>query len=155
MILLTLLWLTIPFGLGFTLYLLPQFRRSLSLLGAFLSIAYALFLFKINSPVTVNLLDNFGVSLILDPLAAFFILTNGLVTLAVILYCWQSDKTAFFYSQILILHSSINAAFVSSDLISLYVTLEVISIAAFLLITYPRSDRVLWVGMRYLFVSNV
>jgi multicomponent Na+:H+ antiporter subunit D len=82
-------------------------------------------------------------------------LTNGLVTLAVILYCWQSDKTAFFYSQILILHSSINAAFVSSDLISLYVTLEVISIAAFLLITYPRTDRVIWVGMRYLFVSNV
>ena len=155
MILLTLLWLTIPFGIGFTIYLLPQFRRSLSLLGAFLSIAYALFLFRINSPVTVNLLDNFGVSLILDPLAAFFILTNGLVTLAVILYCWQSDKTDFFYSQILILHSSINAAFISSDLISLYVALEVISIAAFLLITYPRSDHVLWVGMRYLFASNV
>ena len=155
MILLTLLWLTIPFGIGFTIYLLPQFRRSLSLLGAFLSIAYALFLFRMNSPVTVNLLDDFGVSLILDPLAAFFILTNGLVTLAVILYCWQSDKTAFFYSQILILHSSINAAFISSDLISLYVALEVISIAAFLLITYPRSDHVLWVGMRYLFASNV
>ena len=155
MILLTLLWLTIPFGIGFTIYLLPQFRRSLSLLGAFLSIAYALFLFRMNSPVTVNLLDDFGVSLILDSLAAFFILTNGLVTLAVILYCWQSDKTDFFYSQILILHSSINAAFISSDLISLYVALEVISIAAFLLITYPRSDHVLWVGMRYLFASNV
>ncbi|MFM7437983.1 MAG: hypothetical protein ACKO2V_05180 [Snowella sp.] len=96
MILLTLLWLTIPFAMGFTLYLLPQFRRSLSLLGAFLSIAYALFLFRMNSPVTVNLLDDFGVSLILDSLAAFFILTNGLVTLAVIFYCWQSDKTAFF-----------------------------------------------------------
>lgn len=155
MILLTLLWLTIPFGMGFALYLLPQFRRSLSLLGAFFSIAYAAFLFRLDSPLTVNLLDNFGVSLILDPLAAFFILSNGLVTLAVILYCWQSDKTAFFYSQTLILHSSVNAAFISSDLISLYVALEVISIAAFLLITYPRSDRVLWVGMRYLFVSNV
>ena len=88
MILLTLLWLTIPFGMGFALYLLPQFRRSLSLLGAFFSIAYAAFLFRLDSPLTVNLLDNFGVSLILDPLAAFFILSNGLVTLAVILYCW-------------------------------------------------------------------
>jgi multicomponent Na+:H+ antiporter subunit D len=155
MILLTLLWLTIPFGIGFVLYLFPQFRRSLSLLGAFCSVAYAVFLFRIDSPLTVNLLDDFGVSLILDSLAAFFILTNALVTLAVLLYCWQSDKTAFFYSQILILHSSVNAAFISSDLISLYVALEVVGIAAFLLITYPRSDRVLWVGMRYLFVSNV
>ncbi len=32
--------------------------------------------------------------------------------------------------------------------------LEVISIASFLLIAYPRSDRSIWVGLRYLFVSN-
>ncbi|NET55274.1 MAG: cation:proton antiporter [Symploca sp. SIO2E6] len=32
--------------------------------------------------------------------------------------------------------------------------MEVISIAAFLLIAYPRTDRSIWVGLRYLFVSN-
>lgn len=42
-----------------------------------------------------------------------------------------------------------------SDFISLYVALEVISIAAFLLIAYSRTDRSIWVGLRYLFVSNV
>ncbi|MFM6532393.1 MAG: proton-conducting transporter membrane subunit, partial [Dolichospermum sp.] len=40
------------------------------------------------------------------------------------------------------------------DFISLYVALEVSGIAAFLLIAYPRSDRSIWVGLRYLFVSN-
>jgi multicomponent Na+:H+ antiporter subunit D len=88
-------------------------------------------------------------------LAGFFILTNGLVTAAVIFYCWSSAKTPFFYAQTLILHGSVNASFACSDFISLYVALEVISIATFLLIAYPRSDRSIWVGLRYLFVSNV
>jgi len=53
------------------------------------------------------------------------------------------------------LHGSINAAFVCADFISLYVALEVSGIAAFLLIAYPRSDRSIWVALRYLFISNV
>jgi multicomponent Na+:H+ antiporter subunit D len=90
-----------------------------------------------------------------DQLSGFFILTNALVTAAVILYCWRnSDKTAFFYAQTIIVHGSVNAAFASTDFISLYVALEVSGIAAFLLIAYPRSDRSIWVALRYLFISN-
>ena len=104
--------------------------------------------------MTLNLLDSFGIKLIADELSAYFIITNAIVTAAVALYCWRSDKTAFFYAQMIIVHGSLNAAFVCADFISLYVALEVSGIAAFLLIAYPRSDRSIWVGLRYLFVSN-
>jgi len=67
----------------------------------------------------------------------------------------QPIKQLFFYGQILILHASINACFVSTDFINLYVALEVSGIAAALLIAYPRSDRAIWIALRYLFVSNV
>jgi multicomponent Na+:H+ antiporter subunit D len=87
-------------------------------------------------------------------LSGYFILTNALVTAAVIIYCWPTDKTAFFYAQILMVHGSLNAAFASTDFISLYVGLEVSGIAAFLLIAYPRTDRSIWVALRYLFISN-
>ncbi|NEQ24401.1 MAG: hypothetical protein F6K28_35875, partial [Microcoleus sp. SIO2G3] len=117
--------------------------------------AYSIGLFLASEPMTLRLLNNFGVSLLLDPLASFFILTNALVTTAVIFYCWQSDRSPFFFAQTLILHGSVNAALVCSDLISLYVALEVLSIAAFLLIAYPRTDRSIWVGLRYLFISNI
>jgi multicomponent Na+:H+ antiporter subunit D len=116
--------------------------------------AYALALFWQGVPFEWHLLDNFGVILIADELSAFFILTNALVTLAVILYCWHSGRTTFFYIQTIILHGSVNAAFICADLMSLYVALEVIGIAAFLLIAYPRTGRSLWVALRYLFVSN-
>lgn len=152
---LTLIWIAFPFFVGFTIYLLPRLDRFLALFGALVSAAFAIRLFIELSPLTLRLLDNFGVSLLVDPLAGFFILTNALVTAAVVLHCWRSDKTPFFYAQTLILHGSVNAALACSDFISLYVALEVLSIAAFLLIAYPRSDRSIWVGLRYLFVSNV
>jgi multicomponent Na+:H+ antiporter subunit D len=155
MINITIAWIALPFFLGFVIFLFPKLDRYLSLGIALASTGYALQLFVYSSPLTLQLLDNFGVTLAIDQLSAYFILTNGLVTLAVILYCWYSDKSAFFYAQIAMLHGSVNATFVSSDLISLYVALEVLSIAAFLLIAYPRTDRSIWVGLRYLFVSNV
>ncbi|MCY7332929.1 MAG: cation:proton antiporter [Pseudanabaena sp. CAN_BIN31] len=152
---LTLIWIVLPFFVGFIIYLLPKGDRYLSLIGSFASALYVIPLFVQQTPINLQLLDNFGVSLIIDPLTGFFILTNALVTAAVIIYCWHSDRTAFFYAQVLILHGSVNAAFACSDFMSLYVALEVIGIATFLLIAYPRSDRSIWIGLRYLFVSNV
>jgi multicomponent Na+:H+ antiporter subunit D len=152
---LTLMWIAFPFLVGFIIYLFPKVDRYLSLCVALVSGAYAVQLFERQTPLTMRLLDHFGVSLVLDPLAGFFILTNALVTAAVIFYCWGKGKTTFFYAQTLILHGSVNAAFACSDFVSLYVALEVISIATFLLIAYPRTDRSIWVGLRYLFISNV
>jgi multicomponent Na+:H+ antiporter subunit D len=150
----TIAWIVLPFVIGFTLYLLPKFYRYQALVVAVISAGYGLYLCLKPSPLTLQLLDNFGVTLIADRLSGFFILTNALVTAAVIIYCWGSDKTAFFYMQAILLHGSVNATFICADFISLYVALEVISIGAFLLIAYPRSDRSIWVALRYLFVSN-
>ncbi len=151
----TILWLALPFFMGFVIYLLPQLDRILALGMTLVSTAYALQIFFASSPLNIQLLDNFGVTLTIDQLSSFFIFTNALVTAAVIIYCWQTGKSTFFYMQTIILHGSVNATFVSADFISLYVALEVISIASFLLIAYTRSDRSIWVGLRYLFVSNV
>ncbi|MEG4169375.1 MULTISPECIES: cation:proton antiporter [unclassified Microcoleus] len=151
---LTLAWIGLPFFVGFSIYLIPKFDKYLAIFGALASAAYAFQLFVMPSAVTLELLDNFSVTLLVDRLSGYFILTNALVTAAVIIYCWPTDKTAFFYAQILMVHGSLNAAFASSDFISLYVGLEVSGIAAFLLIAYPRTDRSIWVALRYLFISN-
>ncbi|MGK7879099.1 MAG: cation:proton antiporter [Crocosphaera sp.] len=151
---LTIIWIALPLFIGFSIYLLPSICRYLALGVGIISLAYGLNTSILSVPLDINLLDNFGVILLIDNLSGFFILTNALVTLGVILYCWHSDKTSFFYTQVIILHGSVNAAFICADFISLYVALEVISIAAFLLIAYPRSDRSIWVALRYLFVSN-
>jgi len=153
---LTIAWIALPLFVGFSIYLFPKLDRYLTLGVALVSVGYALqLLFVVKAPLTLQLLDSFGVTLIADQLSGFFILTNALVTTAVILYCWHTNKTAFFYTQTIILHGSVNAAFICADFISLYVSLEVISIAAFLLIAYSRTNRSIWVALRYMFVGNV
>ncbi|PSN14960.1 cation:proton antiporter [filamentous cyanobacterium CCT1] len=151
---LTIVWIALPLMVGLIAYLLPPLARKLGIGVAIASIAYGLALILLQTTFSLDLLDSFGVSLMADPLSGFFILTNGLVTAAVMLYCWGSDRSAFFFAQLCILHGSVNSAFLCADFISLYVALEVISIAVFLLIAYPRSNRSYWVGLRYLFVSN-
>ena len=150
----TIIWIALPFFAGFVLYLLPRFHQCLALSISLVSAVYAYAVFGQDAPITLELLDSFGVTLTIDSLSGFFILTNALVTTAVIIYCWDRQKTPFFYMQLLMLHASVNSSFICADFISLYVALEVISIAAFLLIAYPRTDRAIWVGLRYLFVSN-
>ncbi|MEQ8994973.1 MAG: cation:proton antiporter [Coleofasciculus sp. B1-GNL1-01] len=152
---LTIVWIALPLFVGFSIYLFPKLDRYLALGVALASAGYASHLFVAQSTLTLPLLDSFGVTLIADEMSAFFIFTNALVTSAVILYCWHTNKTAFFFTQMIILHGCVNAAFVCADFVSLYVALEVISIAAFLLIAYPRTNRSIWVGLRYLLISNV
>jgi multicomponent Na+:H+ antiporter subunit D len=151
---LTIVWLVLPLMVGLMAYLLPRLGRGVGMGAAIASIAYGLTLILRQTPLSLELLDSFGVTLLADPLSGFFILTNGLVTAAVILYCWGDQRSAFFFAQLCILHGSLNSAFLCADFISLYVALEVISIAVFLLIAYPRTNRSIWAGLRYLFVSN-
>ncbi|MFM7369456.1 MAG: cation:proton antiporter, partial [Sphaerospermopsis kisseleviana] len=141
----TIAWIGIPFFLGFMIFLVPQLNRHLTFLGTLVTAAYGVQLLIEKPEIKLNLLDSFGVTLEADQLSGYFILTNALVTAAVALYCWQSDKNAFFYAQTLLVHGSLNAAFICADFISLYVALEVSGIAAFLLVAYPRSDRSIWV----------
>ena len=159
MMVLTLIWITLPLFLGFSIVLFPKGDRLFTLAAAIASAAYGFGCIFALAPTTLTLIDNFGVTLMIDSLSGYFILTNALVTAAVVLYCWQDRETegstAFFYTQVAILHGSVNAAFICADFMSLYVALEVMSIAAFLLIAYSRADKSIWIAMRYLMVSNV
>ena len=152
---LTIAWMFLPFLAGFTIFIVPQLARYLASLTALASTAFAIQVFLIDSPTPLHFLDSGGVNLLVDQLSGYFILTNALVTASVIMSCWGTGKSSFFYAQMIVLHGSLNAAFICADFISLYVALEVSGIAAFLLVSYPRTDRSIWVALRYMFVSNI
>ena len=115
----TTVWIGIPFFLGFMVFLVSQLNRHLALLGTLVSAAYGIELLIKQPEIQLNLLDSFGVTLVADQLSGYFILTNALVTIAVVLYCWRSNKNAFFYAQTLLVHGSLNAA-LSVQILSVY-----------------------------------
>lgn len=151
----TLIHLALPFVVGFLVYLLPKGYRLICVGVLSVSLSFPLYLILNDSSVFLTLKNNFGVTLYLDATTGYFLLTNSLVTLATLIYCWQEGRSVFFYSQLMILFASVNGAFLSYDFITFYVAIEVLSIAAFLLITYNRNSHSIWIGLRYLFVSNV
>ena len=108
----TVAWVTIPFLLGFIIFLVPKLNRYLALLGTMASAGYGLQMLIVPTTINLTLLDSFGNSLLVDQLSGYFILTNALVTAAVIFYCWHSDRNAFFFAQTILLHGSLNAAFI-------------------------------------------
>ncbi|AFZ46420.1 multisubunit sodium/proton antiporter, MrpD subunit [Cyanobacterium stanieri PCC 7202] len=145
----------LPLFVGFLVYLLNKVDRIFCFLTVCFSAFYASYIILNDINFSLQLLDNAGVKLLINNVSGYFILTNALVTGAVILYCWQTKKKTFFYTQLIVLHGSMNALFISADFLSVYVALEVVGISAFLLVVYPRSDRSIWVGLRYLFTSNI
>ncbi|QEQ01356.1 cation:proton antiporter [Thermosynechococcus sp. CL-1] len=148
-------WILLPFVAGLTLYLLPPLARGLTLAIALVSLCVGLGITINQVNTAFVLLDSFGISLSIDPLSGYFIVTNALVILAALLHTWQEGYKAFFYVLLCLLHGCANTVFISADFLSLYVNIEVLGIVVFLLIAYPRSDRPLWIGLRYLMVSNV
>ncbi|MGQ9837180.1 MAG: cation:proton antiporter [Cyanobacteriota bacterium] len=165
---LTLVWVALPFLLAFTTYLVPALTRPGVIAMAALTVAYAVQQGGLPGttalPLELHLLDQFGVTLRIEPNVAAMLLAHGLVTLVVALYLDQRFVgNRFVAMQLLIVHGSANAVVISADLISVYVALEVLSVGVFLLLTYGRraeqqaavGDHQLWVGLRYLLMSNV
>ncbi|MFO7628238.1 MAG: proton-conducting transporter membrane subunit [Prochlorococcaceae cyanobacterium] len=147
-------WLLAPLLAAFTATLLPFLARPLALLSALLTMGLGLALSSGAGPWDLEFIGPLGVALQFDAAAAPFVLLNGLVVLAVLLDGWRTPFSGPFPSLLMVLLGGLNSAFVVVDLVSLYVALEVVGIAAFLLMLGRRSGLQLWIGLRYLLLGN-
>src|SRR5690625_3739007 len=81
----------------------------------------------------------FGISLVVDMLAALLVLASAIVTFAVIVYSFQSIDPArerfFYYPMIMFMISGINGAFTTGDIFNMFVFFEVFLLASYVLIT--------------------
>jgi multicomponent Na+:H+ antiporter subunit D len=147
-------WLLLPLLGAFTAPLLPSLARFMALASALLSVALGSALSAGLGPWSFELIGPLGVLLQFDAAAAPFVLLNGLVVLAVLLDGWRQPLTGPFPVLLMVLLAGLNATFVAVDLVSLYVALEVVGIAAFLLMLRQRGGLQLWIGLRYLLLGN-
>ena len=144
----------IPFFLALLGLLLPRLVRWGLIFSCLLTLGFGVALVAGKQTVSLQLMDSFGVSLLADATAAWFLLANAMVCLAVM---WheraKSDNDSFIFL-LTFLHGCLNACFLSHDLFNLYVVIELTTIMAFLLIGNGMKTRHLWNALRYLFLSN-
>lgn len=148
------IWLLGPYLAAFTVALLPACSTPLILLCSLATALLGGWAVLGRAGLELQLLQEYGVSLSLDPLAGWFLLLAGLVCLGV--WCearrqgW--DRTGWLL--LLVLLGALNTSFLTTDLVSLYVSLEVVAISAFLLILRGATANAGWIALRYLLVSN-
>lgn len=146
-------WLEAPFLVAFLGRLLPMLGELPLLLCCIATGAIGVQTLITGTTHTLMLLGSHGVVLQLDPLAGWFLLLNATVMVAVRLDLRdQPDRPPPLLPAVLL--GGLNICFVVSDLISLYVALELVGIAAFLLILRDGTSQRLWIGLRYLLISN-
>ncbi|MCK8600365.1 proton-conducting transporter transmembrane domain-containing protein [Desulfoferrobacter suflitae] len=144
-----------PLAAGVIGVLIPRIAVGMLLLSFLLTCSSSLFIILAGITLRYHLIDSYGVAIMADPTAAWFMLTNGVVFTAVLIYIIQRKRLPFFLMLMAFLHGSLNACFVADDLFNLYVVLELTTIIAFLMIGCTLKDRHLWNALRYLFLSNI
>ncbi|MEX1323510.1 MAG: proton-conducting transporter membrane subunit [Synechococcaceae cyanobacterium] len=150
----TIAWLLLPLLAAFLAALLPVSARPAALLTCLGTAGMALAAQQSWLPASLQLLGPLGITLQPDALAAPFLLLNALVCGAVLLDSWGRPQSEAWPLLLLVLHGSVNSAIVAADLISIYVALEVVGIATFLLLVEGGRRRQVWLGLRLMLVSN-
>ncbi len=95
-----------------------------------------------------------GIALQADGLSVLFLLMTGLVALAVSVYASayfrQPEQRRHYWALWLLLLSALNALFLAADLFNVYVTLELLGVAAVALTALGGSRAALEAALRYL-----
>lgn len=147
-------WLLVPFLAAFGAALLPRLGRPLVLLSSAATATVACTSLLGAPPIRLALLGDLGVTLQVDRLSGWFLLLNSLLFAAVVLEGWLRAQFSARPMLLLVLQGGLSVSCVATDLVSLYVTLELVGISAFLLMVLPQRDSTLWVSLRYLLLSN-
>lgn len=135
--------------------LLRRGFRSIPVLTYLVTAVVSLIVLMRGTTLQLHLVDSFGISLLLDKTAAWFLLLNAVVSIAVAWHERSQGRHHYFFILLAMLHGGVNACFLSSDLFNLYVVIELTTIVAFLLVGQSMTTRHLWNALRYLFLSNV
>jgi formate hydrogenlyase subunit 3/multisubunit Na+/H+ antiporter MnhD subunit len=101
-----------------------------------------------------------GIDLMVDGLAALMLITTAVIALCITVYARTyfgapsaGGRKVLFWPLWLIMWGALNALFLSADVFTLYVTLELINLSAVALVGLPRTADALRAAIRYLFIA--
>ena len=158
------IWLvTLPLAGALATLLLPRSATAVAFgAGLATTVAAGLLLFGVATQGTLHYeiggwSAGLGIALRADGLSALLLMMTALVALAASVYAstyFSADSTrASFWPLWLLLWTSLNALFLSSDLFNLYVTLELLGLSAVSLAALGGKGTAVAAALRYLLVG--
>src|SRR6056297_2312451 len=96
-----------------------------------------------------------GIEILLNMDSVFFLAAAYIVFLSVIIYSLKKKHNWKFYFLINLLLSDLTCLFMANDLFNIYVTLELMSLISYLLISVELKNRQIWSSLKYMLLSAV
>lgn len=101
----------------------------------------------------------FGISIVIDPMSALFLLGSSVIVVAISIFALKYSEGEiylpkfyfFFFSLIL----GVNGAFITGDIFNMYVWFEVMLISSFVLITLGFSKEQMRGGIKYMAMNLI
>ncbi|HIV82590.1 MAG TPA: Na+/H+ antiporter subunit D [Candidatus Salinicoccus merdavium] len=101
----------------------------------------------------------YGISLVIDMLAALLLFGTAMVTFTVVVFSFQSIGVAreryFYYPMVMFMITGVNGAFVTGDIFNMFVFFEVFLLASYVLITIGGTKIQLQEGFKYYLVNVI
>ncbi|MDY7100075.1 MAG: Na+/H+ antiporter subunit D [Actinomycetota bacterium] len=150
-------------GLSLALSRLPNVQRTLgvvSLSAATASAIAVLVHVQDNGPVAIDVgawPAGIGITLVADVFAALLLVISSIVLLVVLVYAigqpGTDDGVRFFHPVYLVLAAGVSLAYLTGDLFNLFVAVEVMLMASYVLITLGGNARQVRSGMTYVVIN--
>jgi multicomponent Na+:H+ antiporter subunit D len=100
--------------------------------------------------------DNFrGVEIFFDFNSLLFIASANIVFFSVLLYSLSLKRDWKYYFLINLLLTNLICLFVANDLFNVYVTLELLSLLSYLLISFQMKTRQIWASLKYMLLGAI
>lgn len=150
------LCLAVPFLIPF----LKKYAKKIPIVQIVLFMMFLLYFYNNKELLPVSLvfggwhLQN-GVEVFFNMDSLLFLAATYIVFLAVIIYSSKKDYNWKFYFLINLLLSDLTCLFLANDLFNIYVTLELMSLISYLLISIELKNRQIWSSLKYMILSAI
>ncbi|MCM8786586.1 MAG: monovalent cation/H+ antiporter subunit D family protein [Candidatus Omnitrophica bacterium] len=138
------------------------FTNIITLTLAFLSF-YSIFLLNTKSSLYIYKVGGwappFGISLVLDGLSVFMLVTVNILAFLITLFCinyMEKFTSKFrFYTLFLLMLAGMNGIIITADIFNLFVFLEIASVASYALVAYGIESEELEASFKYMMMGSL
>ena len=155
-------FVTTPTVMAVFLYIFP-FEKARKLTAIAVQAALTCFssylFFQSKQGDIVSVVGNFhsvmGITLTADTFSSVFLILSSFLFLIVALYTFNGTASPLFLLFMFIWQAMLNSIFLTRDLFNLFVSIEIKTVIAAVLIMYYRDNRSVYDGMLYLMINTV
>jgi len=144
-------------------FLIPVFKKHASripLIQIVFFLIFIFFLYQQRDGLPVKLVfggwqQTIGIEILLDANSLLFLAATYIVFLSVIIYSSKKGHDWKYFFLINLLLSDLTCLFLANDLFNIYVTLELMSLISYLLISIEYKSRQIWSSLKYMVLSAI